>query len=602
MPTWTKRLRRAARFLIRHAVSILIPACHLLAGTINVGTVTLTVSGGNSDSSAGPAYVTNPSAFSFIIADGISMVGGQQRRNTDPTGGPNIALDAVRTFDGRQVTISGSIRTLTIADVQGNAGGHSQAFAIGLCTGGWRDQAGATYNLNLFATQASPTSDGFAGIAFGFKNGSLYLTGYDYDTQPNQLFLDLGQVGLASGPSLVTPLNFTLSYNANSLAVTLNGQPLGSIPTSHDFSKALLVAMGASVDPANAAGAMSLSNLTATTPGTPGSPAVIFGVSGDQQIAPVGADPPQPLAVGVVDALRNPLNQITVGFAASNASVAPATVFTDSSGHAFTRATLGSTPGDATITASVVGLPVVTFHLTATAGPVLPNVTSVVNGASFLPGIAAGSWATILGTNLAGATDTAGTSSGSLPTALDNTSVTINGQPAYIYYVSPTQLNVIVPDDPTIGGLSLQVRGPNGAGNIFTAPTQSFAPALFLFTPRYPSAVHGDGTYVGPPNLLSGIATLPAKPKEVIMLFGTGFGPSDPFVPAGKLVTSAQPVAQPVTATVGGQSADVQSYLVFPGLYQFNVTVPDLPDGDAALSLSIVGSRTQDGLLLSIAK
>ncbi len=603
MRTWNKPLLSGARFAQKLALLILVLAWHLAAGTFSMGPVTLSVSGGDQESSAGPTYVANPSAFGFVITDGITTLNGQQRRNTDPEGGPNTSLNAVRTFDGREVTISGNIRTMTIADSQGSTGGHSQAFAIGLCTGGWRDQAAATANLNLIASQPSPTAEGFAGIAFGSKNGALYLIAYDYDSQPNQIFFDLSAAGLSSGQSINAPIAFTLTYSAGSLAVSLNSQSLGSIPTSHDFSQALLIAMGASVNAANAAGTMNFSNVTAVTPSTPDVPAVVYAVSGDQQTATAGAFPPDPLVVAVVDALRNPLNSVTVGFAADNATVAPSTVPTDSNGRAFTRVTLGSTPGDVTVTASVSGLPIVMFHLTAAAGPVLPNVTAVVNGASFQPGISSGSWATITGTNLADTTLTANFGSGSLPTLLGNTSVTINGQPAFMYYVSPTQLNIIVPDGATIGGLSLQVRAKDGAGNIFTAPTASFAPALFLFTEHYPAAEHADGTFLGPPNLMPGTVTQPAKPGEIIVLFGTGFGASDPPTPAGQSVASALPLQQPVIATIGGLQAEVKSFLIFPGLYQFNVTVPALlPDGDATLSLSIVGSATQDGMLLSIAK
>jgi uncharacterized protein (TIGR03437 family) len=33
--------------------------------------------------------------------------------------------------------------------------------------------------------------------------------------------------------------------------------------------------------------------------------------------------------------------------------------------------------------------------------------------------------------------------------------------------------------------------------------------------------------------------------------------------------------------------------LISPGLYQFNVTVPDLPDGDHAVTAEVGGVRTQ---------
>ena len=578
---------------------MLLPAV-VFAGTISLGTGSISVFGGYSDSSAPPAYVDNPSAFAFVLTDGVSTNAGQQRRNTDPTGGANTSLLAVATFDGRATAISGTINNLTVADSEGDSGGHSQVFAIGLCTGGWRDQAAATYNLNLIGSQPSPAKDGFAGIAFGYKNGSLYLAGYDYDGQPNQIYLDLGKAGLASGQSITSPLSFNLVFAAGTLSVSLNGQSLGSVPTSHDFSSALLVAMGASVDSANPAGVMTFSSLTATTPATAGPPTLVYRISGDQQRAAEGATLPLPLVVAVVDAHRNPLQGVPVTFAAGNATVSTASVKTDKSGHAATNAMLGSSPGDATVIASITGLPLITFHLTALGGSVIPTITAVLNGASFGTRIASGGWMTILGTNLSAATDTASASGNTLPTSLDGVSVMIDGQPAFVYFVSPTQINAIVPDDPTNGGVNVQVTAQAVPSNIVTADKEDFAPALFLFTSVYPAAAHADGTYLGPPNLVAGVATQPAKSGEVILLFGTGFGPSNPPVSAGQVMTNATPSALPITATVGGLPAAVQAYLVYPGMYQLNLTVPDLLPGDAPLSLSVVGAGTQAGLMLTI--
>lgn len=573
---------------------------HLVAGTISLGSGSVSVFGGYSDNTAAPAFVTNPSAFGFVLTDGITAAGGQQRRNTDPTGGPNTTLEAVATFDGRQTTVTGTITALTVADSESGAGGRSQVFAIGLCTGGWRDQAAATYNLNLLASQPEPAPDGFSGIAFGFRNGSLYLSAYDYDSQPDQIVYDLGQAGLAAGQSITAPLSFTLVYAQNTLTVSLNGQSLGSVPTSHDFSSALLVAMGGSVDAANGIGAMTFSNLTASTPSAAGAPALAYRVLGDQQAAAAGAALPQPMVVGVVDSYRNPLAGVMVSFAAGDATVSPETAATDSSGQAAANVMLGNAPGAANVIASVAALPLLTFQFTVLAGSQTPEIGTVVDGANFGATISSGGWATILGTNLAGSTASAASGT-SLATALDGVSVSIDGLPALVYYVSPSQINVIVPDDPADGGVNVQVTSQGVTSNIVTADKEDFGPSLFLFTPRYPAAAHNNGIYLGPPNLLSGVVTEPAKPGEVILLFGTGFGPSDPPVAAGQLTTNGAPPAQLVTATVGGVPANVQGYLVYPGVYQFNLTVPQLPAGDAALELSVAGRGTKTGVMLSIA-
>jgi len=573
----------------------------LLAGTITLGTGGLSVFGGNADSGSSPAYVTNPDSFAFVMTDGITTIEGQQRRNTDPTGGPNRVLEAIATFDGRQTTISGTISAMTIPDSEGAAGGHSQAFAIGMCTGGWRDQAAGTYNLNLLASQPAPAKDGFAGIAFGFRNGSLFMTGYDYDAQPSQIFVDLGEAGLASGPSLKTALAFTIVYSSGTMSVSLNGGQVGAVPTSHDFSGALVVAMGASVDPGNGVGTMSFSKLVAATPSTVGAPALLYSVSGNQQTVAVNGAVAQPLVAGVVDATRNPVAGVLVSFAAGDATANPASMPTNSSGQASTSVIAGSAPGLATVIASAGNLPPLSFNVNVTSAAAGPVITSVVDGAAFGGKISSGGWATILGTNLSAATATVSPNGASLPIGFGGVSVSIDGNPAFIYYISPTQINLIVPDDPTDGGINVQVNSPAGTSNVFIADKEDFAPALFLFNSKYPAAVHADGTLLGPANLLPSVTTQPAKTGEVVLLFGTGFGSSNPAIPAGQLATNDAQPAQPVTATVGGVPAQVQGYLISPGQYQFNLTVPsNLPPGDAAVSLSVVNGTTQSGLMLSI--
>ena len=76
------------------------------------------------------------------------------------------------------------------------------------------------------------------------------------------------------------------------------------------------------------------------------------------------------------------------------------------------------------------------------------SITSVLNGASYLNGIEAGSWVMIQGTNLAntypGRTWRGDeVVNGNLPTALDGVSVTIDGKPAFVYYISGTQVGSV---------------------------------------------------------------------------------------------------------------------------------------------------------------
>lgn len=233
-----------------------------------------------------------------------------------------------------------------------------------------------------------------------------------------------------------------------------------------------------------------------------------------------------------------------------------------------------------------------------------PNVTAVVNGASFQPGIVSGSWATILGTDLANTTRSWSASdfvNGNLPPSLSYTGAVVNGKAAFVSYVSPTQVNVLIPDDPSVGTVTVLVTTEFITSNIAFANKLAVSPALFTFTTRYPVAAHNsDGSYCGPANLLPNVTTTPAHPGEVIQLFGTGFGPTNPPIPTGMLFTTPAQIAQPVTATVGGVPANVAGYLIYPGVYQLNLTVPTLADGDAPVSISMAGMSSQSSLMLAI--
>ena len=129
----------------------------------------------------------------------------------------------------------------------------------------------------------------------------------------------------------------------------------------------------------------------------------------------------------------------------------------------------------------------------AAAGPALRAANPVVNGASYLPLVGPGAWLTIFGENLAPAArawNAADIVDGVLPRSLDGVSVTVNGRPAAVYYISPTQLNVQAPDDEHAGTVEVKVTTPGGSTAAF-APLGRFAPGLFAFAPesnRYAAA------------------------------------------------------------------------------------------------------------------
>jgi uncharacterized protein (TIGR03437 family) len=204
-----------------------------------------------------------------------------------------------------------------------------------------------------------------------------------------------------------------------------------------------------------------------------------------------------------------------------------------------------------------------------------PLITAVTNAAGFAGGgeISTGSWVTIFGTGLAPVGDWRTWNkdteivNGTFPVSLDGTSVTVNGKPALLEFISPTQVNIQPPDDSAVGAVQVVIHTATGASNSFTANYAKFAPGLFPATSPYIVAQHADNTIV--------TTAAPAKPGEVIVLWGTGFGPSNPFVPAGQVFSGANPLANRVAVTIGGQTAAVDfAGIVGAGLVQINVHVP----------------------------
>ncbi|MGH9719889.1 MAG: hypothetical protein ACRD8O_06725, partial [Bryobacteraceae bacterium] len=189
-----------------------------------------------------------------------------------------------------------------------------------------------------------------------------------------------------------------------------------------------------------------------------------------------------------------------------------------------------------------------------------------------------------------------------LPTSLDGTSVKINNKDAYINYISPLQLNVLSPLDSTEGPVQVTVTTTMGTSQAVTATMQRFSPAFLIFNnDKYIAARHADFSLLGPTTLFPG-QTTPARPDELVLLYGTGFGPTDPAIPNGEIVTAAGRLTNPVVVRIGGVQADVQfAGQSSTGLYQFNVRVPAAtPNGDAAVAAEIGGIATAPNTFINV--
>jgi uncharacterized protein (TIGR03437 family) len=243
----------------------------------------------------------------------------------------------------------------------------------------------------------------------------------------------------------------------------------------------------------------------------------------------------------------------------------------------------------------------------AAAAPPPPVVSSVVNGASFQPGVAANSWVTIKGSNLASQTGDWSNAivNGKLPATLNGVSVSIGGKPAYIYFTSPGQLNVLAPDL-SPGPVTVTVTTSGGTSSGSTATASQYGPAFFPWPANQPVATRQDFSFAVKPGTFPGATTVAAKPGDVIILWATGFGPTNPAAPAGVAVPSDKiyGTATSPTVTINGSAVIVFGAALAPGsagVYQIAIQVPNtLADGDYPIQASIGGVQSPTGIILSV--
>jgi uncharacterized protein (TIGR03437 family) len=237
-----------------------------------------------------------------------------------------------------------------------------------------------------------------------------------------------------------------------------------------------------------------------------------------------------------------------------------------------------------------------------------------------------GSWISIYGTNLV---SSLGVWNGSppTPTTLGGASVTINGKPAYLWVAVPDafgttdQINAQAPDDTATGTVTVTVTNATNGTATSTVTLGNVGPsfsvlgdaadhaAAVILTPNGTGA-YGGGSYDidGPAGTSLGYPTRPVKAGEIVLLYGVGFGPTSPAIPAGLPYSgpaNGAPTTDTVTLTIGGvpvpQSDVLFSGIVGQGLYQITITVPSgLGTGDQALLATVAGVTTPTGVVLAL--
>lgn len=265
------------------------------------------------------------------------------------------------------------------------------------------------------------------------------------------------------------------------------------------------------------------------------------------------------------------------------------------------------------LTRTLLYLMVVASVCGQTSAPLIDHMLTA-SGFGAWAGVAApGSWVEIYGSNLAGTTRewaAADFSGSSAPTVLDGVSVTVNGTPAFLSYISPTQINMQLPDGLPTGANSVVVKFQNSSspGAALTIASQQpglLAPSTFnVGGKQYVVAVHSSsGAFVGN-GAVANVPAAPAVAGETLVFYGIGFGAVKQTTVGGQVASGLTSLTGTFAITIGGSSATVNYAGLAPGvvgLYQFNVVVPAISTtGDAAVVTTLNGITTPQTLLLPV--
>ena len=194
-----------------------------------------------------------------------------------------------------------------------------------------------------------------------------------------------------------------------------------------------------------------------------------------------------------------------------------------------------------------------------------------------------------------------GISEAPVPRKLAGVQVIVGGIVAPLLYVSPTQINFLVPANLLPGPTSLIVER-QGTSAQTEITLRDVAPALYLVQGGKLAAEHADGKLI--------TAERPAAPGEIIVIFGTGLGRTNPRQADGVIPHAAAPIIlmDRLRVLLDGQPLPARNIEYagitpgYPGLYQINVRLPDVigkmePDFVAILD----GQASQSAVALQVA-
>ena len=236
------------------------------------------------------------------------------------------------------------------------------------------------------------------------------------------------------------------------------------------------------------------------------------------------------------------------------------------------------------------------------------SVASIVNSATNEPGaIAPNTIISIYGQNLSFETkaiseaDIVGLQ---LPTVLAGTGVRVfvGNIPAVVYFVSPGQVNVLVPNNLRPGSFHLQLTRDGRAGPAIRITLRPAAPALFPLDPTTAVATRADGSLVS--------WEQPAKPGEMVVLYATGLGPTNPNPPYGQVPHTAALIERldELEVLLNGTAVETARIAYagqtpgFAGLYQINLLLPDDAPPNPEIRIAVGDDSSPIGVFLPVTR
>jgi len=249
---------------------------------------------------------------------------------------------------------------------------------------------------------------------------------------------------------------------------------------------------------------------------------------------------------------------------------------------------------------------------------VKPSVRTLSNAGSFANTLAPNTMASVFGLNFSvpGRSRLAASGdfvAGAFPKELACIAVEIGGKRAAITYVQNDQINFQVPTTVGAGTQQAVVIANPGRPNELrsdaaTVTVTNYAPSFFTFNGKSIAALTTDFKILADSAVVAG--GVKAKPGDTVLLYGTGFGVTDPVYQVGELADALTKVRDPFTISIGGTTlaaSDVLYAGIAPGsisgLFQFNVKIPaSAPNGDLPVVVTIGSLSTQTGATIPVLK